>query len=67
MSKQFAIIELGLVGRSLVRTLRDLGHDVLGIDHDENVIQDLLNELPDVHLVTADGTEPHVCLTGPRA
>jgi trk system potassium uptake protein TrkA len=51
---------LGLVGRSLVRTLRDLGHDVLGIDHDENVIQDLSNELPDVHLVTADGTEPHV-------
>jgi trk/ktr system potassium uptake protein len=60
MSKQFAVIGLGLVGRSLVRTLRDLGHDVLGIDHDENVIQDLSNELPDVHLVTADGTEPHV-------
>ena len=56
MSKQFAVIGLGLVGRSLVRTLRDLGHDVLGIDHDENVIQDLSNELPDVHLVTADGT-----------
>ena len=56
-----------MVGRSLVRTLRNLGHDVSGIDHDENVIQDLLNELPDVDLVTADGTEPHVCLTGPRA
>ena len=60
MSKQFAVIGLGLVGRSLVRTLRDLGHDVLGIDHDENLIQDLSNELPDVHLVVADGTEPHV-------
>src|SRR5918998_3773541 len=60
MSKQFAVIGLGLVGRALVRTLRDLGHDVLGIDHDEDLIQDLSNEQPDVHLVTADGTEPHV-------
>jgi trk system potassium uptake protein len=60
MSKQFAVIGLGLVGRSLVRTLRDLGHDVLAIDHDEDLIQDLSNELPDVDLVTADGTEPHV-------
>jgi trk system potassium uptake protein len=60
MSKQFAVIGLGLVGRSLVRTLRDLGHDVLAIDHDEDLIQDLSNELPDVDLVTADGTESHV-------
>ena len=60
MSKQFAVIGLGLVGRSLVRTLRDLGHDVLGIDYDENLIQDLSSELPDINLVTADGTEPHV-------
>src|SRR5918997_2842973 len=60
MSKQFAVIGLGLVGRSLVRTLRDLGHDVLGIDHDEDLIQDLANELPDVNLVTADGTESQV-------
>src|SRR5829696_7090933 len=60
MSKQFAVIGLGLVGRSLMRTLRDLGHDVLAIDHDEDLIQDLSNELPDVDLVTADGTEPHV-------
>ena len=60
MSKQFAVIGLGLVGRALVRTLRDLGHDVLGIDHDEDLIQDLSNELPDVNLVTADGTESQV-------
>src|ERR687893_3121476 len=60
MSKQFAVIGLGLVGRALVRTLRDLGHDVLGIDIDEDLIQDLSNELPDVDLVTADGTESQV-------
>ena len=60
MSKQFAVIGLGLVGRSLVRTLRDLGHDVLAIDHDEDLIQDLSNELPDIDLVSADATEPQV-------
>src|ERR671920_2128219 len=60
LSKQFAVIGLGLVGRSLVTTLHSLGHDVLAIDHDEDLIQDLSNELPDVDLVTADGTEPHV-------
>ena len=65
MSKQFAIIGLGLVGRSLVRTLRDLGHDVLGIDHDENVIQDLSNELPDVP--SYGGRHGASRLTGPRA
>jgi trk system potassium uptake protein TrkA len=60
VSKQFAVIGLGLVGRSLVRTLHDLGHDVLAIDHDEDLIQDLSNELPDIDLIAADATEPQV-------
>ncbi len=60
MSKQFAVIGLGLVGRSLVKTLNSLGHDVLAIDQDEDLIQDLSNELPDVDLVTADATEAQV-------
>ena len=60
MSKQFAVIGLGLVGRSLVKTLNSLGHDVLAIDHDEDLIQDLSNDLPDVDLVTADATEAQV-------
>jgi trk system potassium uptake protein TrkA len=60
LSKQFAVIGLGLVGRSLVTTLHSLGHDVLAIDHDEDLIQDLSNELPDVDLVTADATEAQV-------
>src|ERR671917_1698954 len=51
---------IGLVGRSLVKTLHLLGHDVLGIDIDDDLIQDLSNELPDVDLVTADATEAQV-------
>ena len=60
MSKQFAVIGIGLVGRSLVKTLHSLSHDVLGIDIDDDLIQDLSNELPDVDLVTADATEAQV-------
>ncbi len=60
MSKQFAVIGMGRVGASLARTLDSLGHDVLGIDCDEDLIQNLSDELPDAHLVTADATEGSV-------
>ena len=57
MSKQFAVIGMGRVGTSLVRTLDSLGHDFLGIDQDEERIQDLAAELPGASLVAADATE----------
>jgi trk system potassium uptake protein TrkA len=60
MSKQFAVIGMGRVGASIMRTLESLGHDVLGIDRDEGLIQDLSAELPSAHLVAADATEPMV-------
>ncbi len=60
VSKQFAVIGMGRVGASLVETLDYLGHDVLGIDCDEDLIQDLSIELPNTHLVAADATEPTV-------
>jgi trk system potassium uptake protein TrkA len=60
VSKQFAVIGMGRVGASLIRTLDYLGHDVLGIDCDEGRIQDLSLELPTVHLVAGDATEPTV-------
>jgi trk system potassium uptake protein len=60
MSKQFAVIGMGRVGASLIKTLDYLGHDVLGIDCDEDRIQDLSSELPTVHLVAADATEATV-------
>ena len=60
MSKQFAVIGMGRVGASLVRTLDALGHDVLGVDREEDRIQDLSDELPGVHLVTANAAEGEV-------
>ena len=57
MSKQFAVIGMGRVGTSLVRTLDTLGHDFLGIDRDEERIQDLAAEMPGASLVAADATE----------
>ena len=57
MSKQFAVIGMGRVGTSLVRTLDSLGHDFLGIDCDEERIQDLAAEMPGASLVAADATE----------
>ena len=43
---------MGLVGTSLIRTL-----DSLGVDRNEDLIQDSSDELPNVHLVAADATE----------
>jgi trk system potassium uptake protein TrkA len=60
LSKQFAVIGMGRVGASLVRTLDSLGHDVLGIDCDKDRIQDLSDELPGASLVAADATEDSV-------
>lgn len=60
MSKQFAVIGMGRVGASLAATLDSLDHAVLGIDSDEERIQDLSAEMPGVNLVSADATEGHV-------
>lgn len=60
MSKQFAVIGMGRVGASLAATLDSLDHGVLGIDSDEERIQDLSAEIPSVNLISADATEGHV-------
>ncbi len=60
MSKQFAIIGMGRIGSSLAKTLDSLGHEVLGIDSDQELIEELSAEMPQVNLVTADATESTV-------
>lgn len=60
MSRQYAVIGMGRVGTSLARTLDVLGHDVLGIDRDEELIQDLSAEMPGINLVAADAAEGNV-------
>ena len=60
MSRQFAVIGMGRLGVSLAGTLAALGHDVLGVDVDKDLIQDLADELHHVQLVAADAAETSV-------
>jgi trk system potassium uptake protein TrkA len=60
MSRQFVVIGLGRLGSSMIATLTSLGYDVLGIDSDEEVVQELSAELPNALLVAADATEESV-------
>jgi trk system potassium uptake protein len=60
MSRQFVIIGLGRLGSAMIGTLASLGHEVLGIDRDQDVVQELSAELPNAHLVAADATEESV-------
>ena len=60
MSRQFAVIGLGRLGISLAGTLASLGHDVLGVDVNKDLIQDLADELHHVQLVAADAAETSV-------
>jgi trk system potassium uptake protein len=60
MKRQFVVIGLGQVGMSMVAALDSLGHEVLGIDTEEDLIQDLADDLPNVNLVAADATDEDV-------
>ena len=57
MKRQFAVVGLGRLGISMVATLDSLGHEVLGIDKMEDVIQAVAEDLPNVNLVAADATD----------
>lgn len=60
MSRQFVIIGLGRLGGAMIGTLTSLGHEVLGIDTDEEVVQELAADYPNAHLIAADATEESV-------
>ena len=60
MSRQFLVIGLGRLGTAMIDTLDTLGHDVLGIDSDEERVQELAADFPNVHLVAADATDDSV-------
>jgi trk system potassium uptake protein TrkA len=60
MSRQFVIIGLGRLGAAMIATLESLGYDVLGIDSDEDLVQDLAGDFPNAHLVAADATDEDV-------
>lgn len=49
------VIGLGRFGAAVAKSLVAMGHDVLAMDTDADVVQSLSNELP--HVVQADSTE----------
>ncbi len=56
MDKQeILLIGLGRFGRSLAKTLLDLGHEVLGVDATPEVVQAATRELP--HVIQVDATD----------
>lgn len=55
---QFIIIGLGRFGSSIGQELIQLGQEVLGVDRDEEKVQELSNVL--THVVVADATEEEV-------
>ena len=57
MNRQFLVVGLGRLGISMVATLDSLDYEVLGIDKRADVIQEVADELPNVHLVAADATD----------
>lgn len=59
MKSQFAVIGLGrFFGGSLARELTTLGYEVLGIDSDEEMVEEMKNHL--THVVIADTTDEEV-------
>jgi len=60
VSHQFLVVGLGRLGIAMVNTLDSLGHEVLALDAKEDLIQDLADDLPNVHFVAADATDEDV-------
>ncbi|MBI3998092.1 MAG: TrkA family potassium uptake protein [Armatimonadetes bacterium] len=53
---EFAVIGMGRFGRSVAVTLRQLGHQVLAVDKDEETLRHVADEV--THAVQLDSTDP---------
>ena len=53
--KQFAVIGLGRFGTAMAETLTSLGHDVIGVDRDETIVQSLADVI--AHPLQLDATD----------
>ena len=60
-SKQFVIIGLGRFGASVAKTLYALGHDVLAIDYNEDLVQEISDSV--THAVQMDATDENALRT----
>ena len=41
--KQYLVIGLGSFGTNVAKTLYEAGEEVIGIDADENIVQEIIN------------------------
>jgi trk system potassium uptake protein TrkA len=57
-NRQFAVIGLGRFGRAVCTTLHHLGHEVLGIDSDEQLVARILTDQAAAHALQLDSTNP---------
>ncbi len=55
IKKQFAVIGLGRFGRSVAKSLFEMGYEVMGIDGKESIIQESISFV--THAVQADSTD----------
>ena len=60
-SKQFVIIGLGRFGSSVAKTLYALGHDVLAIDSNDDLVQEISDSV--THAVQMDATDENALRT----
>lgn len=60
-SKQYVVIGLGRFGTSVAKTLYALGHDVLAIDQDENLVQEISDSV--THAVQMDAMDENALRT----
>ncbi|MEX0761713.1 MAG: TrkA family potassium uptake protein [Dehalococcoidia bacterium] len=58
MSQQVVVVGLGRFGGNVARTLYQLGHDVMAIDHDEERVQSMMGEV--TYAVAGDATQESV-------
>lgn len=56
--KQYVVVGLGRFGSSISKELIKLGHEVLGIDLDEEIVNEMSSQL--THTVVADATDEDV-------
>lgn len=56
--QQFVIIGLGVFGETIARELTRLGHEVVGIDLDEHVVDRLADTI--THAMVADGSDERI-------
>jgi trk system potassium uptake protein TrkA len=57
--KQFAVIGLGRFGYAVCKTLHDLGHEVLGMDQDEEATRAAHGDEIATHVIRVDSTDIH--------